>query len=55
MTKLLLWKQKVKEFYGEHDFWITPLFKFLLAFVVFSQINGLLGFYETNRLTFLLF
>lgn len=44
MTKLLLWKQKVKEFYGEHDFWITPLFKFLLAFVVFSQINGLLGF-----------
>ncbi len=46
MTKLLLWKQKVKEFYGEHDFWITPLFKFLLAFVVFSQINGLLGFME---------
>lgn len=44
MTKLLLWKQKVKEFYGEHDFWLTPLFKFLLAFVVFSQINGLLGF-----------
>ena len=44
MTKLLLWKQKVKEFYGEHDFWITPLFKFLLAFVVFLQINGLLGF-----------
>lgn len=44
MTKLLLWKQKVKEFYGEHDFWIMPLFKFLLAFVVFSQINGLLGF-----------
>lgn len=44
MTALLILKQKMKEFYGEHDTWILPVLKFLMAFVVFKGINSTLGF-----------
>ena len=46
MTTLLETKQKIKNFYGEHETWILPLLKFLLAFVVFQGINSTLGFLE---------
>ena len=46
MTTLLEMKQKIKTFYGEHDTWLLPLLKFLLAFLVFQSINYTLGFLE---------
>lgn len=46
MTTLLEMKQKIKTFYGEHDTWLLPLLKFLLAFLVFQSINSTLGFLE---------
>lgn len=46
MTTLLEMKQKIKNFYGEHDTWLLPLLKFLLAFLVFQSINSTLGFLE---------
>lgn len=46
MTTLLEMKQKIKNFYGEHDGWLLPLLKFLLAFLVFQSINSTLGFLE---------
>ena len=46
MTTLLEMKQKIKNFYGEHDSWLLPLLKFLLAFLVFQSINSTLGFLE---------
>lgn len=46
MTALLELKQKLKGFYGEHEFWILPIFKFLLAFAMFKSINTNLGFFE---------
>lgn len=44
MTAILELKQKMKEFYGEHDTWILPLLKFVLAFVLFKGINSYMGF-----------
>ena len=44
MTALLILKQKIKEFYGEHDTWILPILKFILAFGLFKGINTTLGF-----------
>ena len=44
MTALLILKQKIKEFYGEHDTWILPILKFILAFGLFKGINTSLGF-----------
>lgn len=46
MTALLEFKQKLKNFYGEHDNWIVPVMKFLLAFVLFQGINSTLGFFD---------
>lgn len=46
MTALLELKQKLKSFYGEHEFWILPIIKFLLAFALFQGINSSLGFFE---------
>lgn len=44
MTALLILKQKIKEFYGEHDTWILPILKFILAFGLFKGIDTSLGF-----------
>ena len=46
MTILLETKQKIKNFYGEHDTWLLPLLKFLLAFLVFQSTNYIMGFFE---------
>lgn len=46
MTTLLETKQKIKNFYGEHDTWLLPLLKFLLAFLVFQSTNYIMGFFE---------
>lgn len=44
MTTLLELKQKIKVFYSEHDVLLLSVFKFLLAFCLFSSINSRLGF-----------
>ena len=44
MMKLLLIKDKVKEFYGKYDIYIDPVIKFLLAFASLSMLKNSLGF-----------
>ena len=44
MTALQELKQKMKNFYGEHDTFILPVLKFLLAIITFRGINASLGF-----------
>ncbi|MGN0399490.1 MAG: hypothetical protein ACI4EO_05110 [Blautia sp.] len=46
MTAILLWKQKIKEFYGEHDTWILPVLKFFLSLLLFTEINRTMGFMD---------
>ena len=53
MTALLILKQKIKEFYGEHDTWILPILKFILAFG-FSKALTLHWVLWENWITFLL-
>lgn len=44
MMKLLLIKDKVKEFYGKYDIYIDPIVKFLLAFVSLGMLKNSLGY-----------
>ncbi len=44
MMKLLLIKDKVKEFYGKYDIYVDPVVKFLLAFAALSMLKGSLGY-----------
>lgn len=46
MTALLEMKQRLKVFYSRYDVYLIPVVKFLLAFFVFSMINGQIGFME---------
>ena len=44
MMKLLLIKDKVKDFYGKYDVYIDPVVKFLLAFVSLWMLKDTLGY-----------
>ena len=44
MTKIIEIKDKVFKFCGEYDSYLKYLYKFLAAFVLFSVINGSIGF-----------
>ena len=44
MMKLLLIKDKVKEFYGKYDIYIDPVIKFLLAFASLGMLKNSLGY-----------
>ena len=46
MTALLELKQKIKEFYSEHDVLLLSVGKFLLAFLLFQGINSSMGMME---------
>lgn len=46
MTVLLEMKQRLKVFYSKYDVYLISVIKFLLAFFVFSLINGQIGFME---------
>jgi hypothetical protein len=46
MTKIIEIKDKVFKFCGEYDSYLKYLYKFLAAFVLFSVINGSIGFME---------
>ncbi|MCR5467328.1 MAG: hypothetical protein K6F37_00065 [Lachnospiraceae bacterium] len=44
MTTLLEIKEKLRAFYAKYDIYIKPALKFLLALVVYIQINGNIGY-----------
>ena len=44
MMKLLLIKDKVKDFYGKYDVYIDPVVKFLLAFASLWMLKDTLGY-----------
>lgn len=54
MTILLELKEKMKILYARYSFWIHPLLKFLLAMIVFTTINGMLGYMELLNNIFVL-
>lgn len=47
MMKLLLVKDKVKEFYSKFDIYIDPVVKFLLAFASLWMLKSTLGYMDT--------
>lgn len=44
MTNLLVLKEYLKGIYGKYEIYITPVLKFLLAFIALMMINGKLGY-----------
>lgn len=44
MIELLVFKEKLKAFYGKYDRYITPVIKFVLGFVTFYLLNQNIGF-----------
>ncbi len=44
MMGLLVFKEKLKQFYGKYDMYITPLVKFLVGAAAFYLINSNIGF-----------
>lgn len=44
MIELLVFKEKLKAFYGKYDRYITPVIKFVLAFATFYLLNQNIGF-----------
>ena len=47
MTNLLVLREQLKRFYGKYEIYITPVCKFLLAFVSFTMINETIGYMST--------
>ncbi len=55
MTTLLLVKQTMLTIYGKYEVYITPLLKFILAFITLILLNSRLGYMETlNRMALVL-
>lgn len=44
MTNLLVLREQMKKFYSKYEAYLTPLGKFLLAFISFTMINQSLGY-----------
>ena len=44
MTSLLVLREQLKRFYGKYEVYITPVLRFLLAFMSFSMINHAIGY-----------
>lgn len=44
MIELLVFKEKLKSFYGKYDMYITPVVKFALGFLTFYLLNQNIGF-----------
>lgn len=44
MTTILELKEKVMRFYGKNEVFITPVVKFLMAFIMFSMVNSNIGY-----------
>lgn len=46
MIELLVFKEKLKAFYGKYDIFINPVIKFALGFMTFYLLNQNIGFME---------
>lgn len=46
MIGLLVFKERLKAFYGSYSFYLNPVFKFISSLTVFLLLNGQLGFME---------
>ncbi len=44
MIGLLVFKEKLKQFYGKYNIYIVPVVKFLVGFLTFWLINANVGF-----------
>ena len=44
MTTLLELKEKLRQFYGKNEVYVTPVFKFILSLTVFLMINNSIGY-----------
>ncbi|MCI5649377.1 MAG: hypothetical protein ACI4EG_08180 [Fusicatenibacter sp.] len=53
MTVLIECKEKLKEFYGSYSSFVLPVCKFLLAFLVFTEINRSLGYMKLLTSTYI--
>lgn len=46
MTGLIIFREHVKNFYSRADIYLLPAIKFVVALVVFTQINSRFGYFE---------
>jgi len=46
MTGLIIFREQVKKFYSTADIYILPALKFVIALIVFTQINSRFGYFE---------
>ncbi|MDE7477092.1 MAG: hypothetical protein K2M91_03930 [Lachnospiraceae bacterium] len=44
MTNLLVLREQLKKFYSKYELYLTPVFKFILAWVTFVMINSSIGY-----------
>ena len=44
MTGLLVWKERLREFYSRYDIYIIPVIKFIFSFLAFFLMNRNIGF-----------
>ena len=42
MMGLLVYKEKLKNFYAEHEFYVNPIIKFISAFIALTLIKRML-------------
>ena len=45
MMGLLVYKEKLKNFYAEHEFYVNPIIKFISAFIALTLIKKNVGYY----------
>ena len=43
MMGLLVYKEKLKNFYAEHEFYVNPIIKFISAFIALTLIKKNVG------------
>lgn len=46
MTEIILARDRVREFYSQYEIYLTPVLRFLLAFITYTLINTNIGTFE---------
>ena len=46
MTEILLFRERLKEFYGKYDIFIIPVLRFILALITYTIINRNIGYMD---------
>ena len=44
MTTLLEIKEKLRQFYGKYEVFVTPVLKFIMSLIIFLMINSSIGY-----------